>query len=221
MDRLPRDEASRLTPHLVEMLLEPGDSLQDAGESSSYLYFVLEGVISKIGPTADGSTVEVAMIGRDGVAGALAALGRQPSPLRLQVQLAGRALRVDTKVVREQLRDCGELLHLLNAHVQSLVIQISQSAICNRFHTSEQRLARWLLTAALASGEKSFPWTHELIADMVGGPRSAVTVAAARLRQSGVVQYSRGFLKIRSLRELEKCTCECYRVVARTFDFAA
>lgn len=205
---MPRSEASQLAPFLVPVALSAGSDLPP-----SFVYFPRSGTISTLGLTEDGSTVEVALTGRAGVAGVFDAIGSRPSPLRLHVQLDGEALRMDARQLRRQLRECGDLLNAMHTHLQATAIQISQTAICNRFHTTEQRLSRWLLVAAAASGESSFPVTQEAISQLVGGPRSAVSRAASQLREAGIISCSRGLFAIRNRLHLERTSCECYLVV--------
>ena len=203
-------EYSVLAPHLQEVALERGKVLAEAGASLPYLYFPLEGVLSLVGTTEDGATVEVADVGNEGMATVSAIFGSRTLPFRVVTKIAGRALRLPTEVVARQLRECGELHGRLLESAESVIAQISQAAVCNRYHNAKERLARWLLTTADRAHSNALPLTHEFISSMVGGPRSAVTEASSELRNSGAIEYSRGLLSIKNHEQLRRESCECY-----------
>jgi CRP-like cAMP-binding protein len=207
------EESGILRPHLQEVTVKRGIVLTEAGQPARHLYFPLTAVLSLVGTTEAGATVEVALVGREGVASVSAALGRQRLPFRVVCQLEGTALRVATDVVTRQLHSCRELHERFLMYSHSVIAQVAQSAICNRFHTARQRLARWLLMTADRVDSKEMALTHEFIAHMVGGPRSAVTEAAAALRASGAIDYRRGLLTIKSVTKLRQAACECYEAV--------
>jgi CRP-like cAMP-binding protein len=210
---LDEKEYSVLAPHLQEVPLERGKVLAEAGDSLQYLYFPLEGVLSLVGTTENGATVEVADVGRDGMATVSAIFGTRTLPFRIVTKIAGRALRIPTDVVGRQLRECGELHSRLLGSAESVIAQISQAAVCNRYHNAKERLARWLLTTADRAQTTALPLTHEFISSMVGGPRSAVTEASSELRNSGAIEYSRGLLSIKNPELLRQESCECYASV--------
>jgi CRP-like cAMP-binding protein len=189
--------------------------LTEAGQPSHHLYFPTTAVLSLVGITEAGGTVEVAVVGREGVASVSAALGQRRVPFRVVVQIEGLALRIPAAVVTRQLHVCRDLHGRFLSYSFSVIAQVSQSAICNRFHTARQRLARWLLMTADRVGTVDLRLTHEFIAHMVGGPRSAVTEAASTLRASGAIDYRRGLLTITSLERLRQQSCECYEMVQR------
>lgn len=203
-------EYSVLAPHLQEVPIERGKVLAEAGDTLPYLYFPLEGVLSLVGTTENGATVEVADVGREGMATVSAIFGSRTLPFRVVIKIAGRALRLPTDVVARQLRECGELHARLLESAESVIAQISQAAVCNRYHNAKERLARWLLTTADRAETTALPLTHEFISSMVGGPRSAVTEASAELRDSGAIEYSRGLLSIKNHDQLRSESCECY-----------
>ena len=182
-------ESARLHAAAEEVSLERGGVIAEAGVRPAYVYFPLEGVVSLVGTTTGGATVEVAVVGREGVASISAVLGDQWLPFRVVTQVPGRALRISTSIVSEIVGQCGSLHRHMMAYTHQLIAQVAQSAVCNRFHTARQRLARWLLMTADRSDAMALPLTHEFIAHMVGGPRSAVTEAAAELRESGPIAY--------------------------------
>ena len=206
-------EYAVLAPHLQEVVLERGGVIAEAGDTLPHLYFPLEGVLSLVGTTEGGATVEVADVGRDGMASISAIFGNRWLPFRVVTKIGGHALRVPTEIVARQIRECGELHARLLASADEIIAQISQSAVCNRYHNARQRLARWLLTTADRAESQSLALTHEFISSMVGGPRSAVTEASAELRDSGAIEYTRGSLVIRDVERLRQESCECYVTV--------
>ena len=210
-------ESARLYEGAEEVSLERGGVVAEAGERPAYVYFPLEGVLSLVGTTTGGATVEVAVVGREGVASISAVLGDQWLPFRVVTQVPGRALRISTGIVSEVVSQCGSLHHRMMSYTHQLIAQVAQSAVCNRFHTARQRLARWLLMTADRSDAMALPLTHEFISHMVGGPRSAVTEAAAELRECGAIAYRRGLITISSADRLREQACECYAVLT---DFA-
>lgn len=200
-------------PHLQRLFLPRATVLSEAGQPAPYLYFPITCVLSLVGTTESGATVEVGVVGREGVASVSAAFGRQRIPFRVMVQLEGEAFQLPTDVLTRHLHQCSELNERLLTYAQNVIAQVGQSAICNRFHTARQRLARWLLMTLDRSDTRELPLTHEFIAHMVGGPRSAVTEAAAALRASGAIDYRRGQIIVRSLPKLRQQACECYEAV--------
>jgi CRP-like cAMP-binding protein len=206
-------EFAILEPHLHEICIKRGAVLSEAGQPATHLFFPITAVLCLVGTTETGATVEVALVGPEGFASVSAALGRQRMPFRVVAQLEGTALRIATDVVTNQIHQCRDLHERFLMYSHSVIAQVGQSAICNRFHTAKQRLARWLLMTADRVDSRELPLTHEFIAYMVGGPRSAVTEAAAALRASGAIDYRRGRLTIRSVQRLRQQACECYEAV--------
>lgn len=198
--------------------LERGAVMAEAGEAAPYVYFPTAGVLSLVGTTLCGATVELAVVGREGVASVSAVLGKNWLPFRVVTQVPGRALRVPTRLVTHLVNDCGQLHERLLEYTHEVIAQVAQSAICNRFHNAKQRLARWLLMTADRAGTSELPLTHEFISYMVGGPRSAVTEAAAELREAGAIDYKRGLIVIRDGMKLRDLTCECYAILPRAND---
>jgi len=200
-----------LDPHPMQR----GAVLGAARAQSEFAYFIDSGVVSVVAHTQNGSSVEVALIGREGVAGIADALGTHPLPYGLIVQLPGLAYRAPKALIREHIMSCSSLHELLMTYSQRMMHQLAQSAVCNRFHTSVQRLARWLLLTAERADTTRFELTHELLAQMVGAPRSAVSQAAATLRAKGIIDYRRGVLTIRNHARLQRVSCECFEVVSQ------
>lgn len=207
-------EGYRRFVHEAEpVALERGVVLGTARCRTESIYFLESGIVSLVAATQAGQSLEVAIVGREGVAGIADALGQHPLPYAWVVQLAGFAYRVPTRVVREHVMSCTDLHELLMAYSQLVMHQLAQSAVCNRFHSSVQRLARWLLLTADRAGTLRLELTHEYIAQMVGAPRSAVTAAAATLRGQKIIDYRRGVLTIRNVKRLRAISCECFEAV--------
>jgi CRP-like cAMP-binding protein len=213
MNGLDPRELSLLRPHLIEVPLEVGSVVTEAGQPAEFVYFPTAGVLSLVGTTEAGGTVEVAIVGREGLASVSAVLGRNRLPFRIVTQVSGSAWRMPTAVLTKQIRDCAELHERILRYSETVILQVGQSAICNRFHNAKQRLARWLLMTVDRAGTRQLPLTHEFISYMVGGPRSAVTEAAAALRDSGALDYRRGLVHVRDFERLRQESCECYAVV--------
>ena len=208
------DVYRRLVRELEPMPLERGALLTAARQRTRWVYFIESGIVSLVAGTHHGQSLEVAIVGREGVAGFADAMGRLGLPYRLMVQLPGLAYRVRTTVIEKHIYSCTAMHDLLMSYSQFLMHQLSQSALCSRFHSSVQRLARWLLLTAERAGTVRLPLTHDVIAQMVGAPRSAVTQAAAELRGAGIIAYQRGLITVRSLPRLHKRACECFDAVS-------
>ena len=204
----------RFFKQLETVRLEPGVSLLRARQRNGWVYFVESGIVSLVAGTRHGQSLEVAIVGREGVAGFAAALGHRGLPYRLIVQLPGLAYRARTSVIEQHVYSCTAMHELLMGYSQFLIHQLSQSAVCSRFHSSVQRLARWLLLTAERAGTESLPLTHDVIAQMVGAPRSAVTQAATELRSAGIIAYRRGLITVRSMTRLHRRSCECFDAVS-------
>ena len=204
---------ARLYEDLQPVALQRGANLGVSRSDADWSYFMDSGVLSLVAATTSGQSVEIAIVGREGVAGVADALGHRPLPFRLVVQLPGLAYRTPKRLLREHILSCSALHELLMDYSQALMHQLVQSAVCNRFHTSVERLARWLLLTAERAEMNQFELTHEFAAQMVGAPRSAVTQAAATLRARGMIDYRRGVLTIRNERKLRTAACECFDAV--------
>lgn len=210
---LDHSESAALRSAAQHIPIERGELISEAGQPAPFVYFPTEGVLSLVGTTAAGGTVELAVVGNEGVASISAILGRNYLPFRVVAQVPGHAVRVPTDVVSTMVTECGGFHDRLLFYTHQVIAQVAQSAICNRFHTAKQRLARWLLMTADRADCNELPLTHEFISYMVGGPRSAVTEAAADLRESGAIDYRRGLIVIRDPRRLQEHSCECYQIL--------
>lgn len=211
LDRLPPKERSRLC--LVDIPLSVGQVLCECEQQVSWAYFPTTCVISCLYITRDGTTAETALVGNDGMFGVPLFLAGGTSSARAVVQIAGRAWRVIPAALRAAFAQSGAVQHVLLQYTDSLITQISQTAICNRLHPLEQRLCRWLLLCHECVGRDDFLMTQELMANILGGRRESVTVVAGHLQELGAIRYSRGSITITDRALLEQLACECYAVV--------
>ena len=212
--RISPDACARFLQAVEPMALERGLVLSANRARTEFVYFVETGIVSLIAATRNGYSLEVAIVGPEGAAGISDALGQHPLPYGWMVQVPGLAYRVPTRIIRDHLLSCTDFHQLLMAYSQLVMHQLAQSAVCNRFHTSVQRLSRWLLLTAERAETNTFALTHEFIAQMVGAPRSAVTEAAATLRGRNIIDYRRGVLTIRNKKRLHRVACECFDAVS-------
>ena len=215
LSQVDRGVFNKLVRELEPFPLQTGLMLGHPRAVTDYSYFIESGIVSLVASTRSGSSVEVALVGREGVAGIADALGNQPLPYGLVVQLPGLAYRVPKLVIREHILSCSALHELLMDYSQRVMHQLAQSALCNRFHTSVQRLARWLLLTAEKADTTRFELTHEFVAQMVGAPRPVVSESLATLRDKGIIDYRRGVLTIKNSRKLWTVSCECAEVMSR------
>lgn len=218
LSALTREQYARLLPDLAPVRLPRDRVLWNAGDAIHYAFFPLEGMVSLLSITETGATVEVGMIGNEGVAGISTVLGFDTAPYRMVVQIPISALRIRGGALVREFNRGGRLQQLLLRYTHALLTQVSQSASCNRFHTSEERLSRWLLTSRDRASSDTLNFTHEYLAQMIGCPRTNVTMIARRLQEMGLIRYTRGRISILDRRRLETFSCECYRVIGREFD---
>lgn len=209
-------EYQRLRPDLVTVKLEQKQVLWEPNRAIENIYFPLDAVASILAVTEEG-LVEVGTIGNEGVVGLPVFLGGESSPGKAVIQVAGEAERIGTPVFLREVRQDGRLRQLLHRYTQGFMTQVSQSTACNRAHTAEQRLARWLLILRDRVGKNEFPITHEFLGQMLGVRRATVTETAAELQRAGLISYRRGLIKIRDGDGLEEAACECYRIVRDEF----
>jgi len=213
-----RQEFERLRPHLELVHLAQGKMLTESGDVVSHAYFITSGMISLLSITEEGQTVEVAMVGQEGMIGIPGVLRNQTTLFRAKVQIASVAWRIKAEALRAEVKRCSSLHDALGCYTHTLVTQIAQSVGCNLFHPIEQRLARWLLLAHDCAKEDSFALTHEDISQMLGVSRSGVSGAAGTLQKQSLIAYSRGRITILDRRRLEAAACECYRVIKGEID---
>jgi CRP-like cAMP-binding protein len=198
----------------LEHVSVPRDAiLHEAGEKIEFTYFLTSGLVSLVVQTSDGRSVEVAVIGREGAIGAPLAFGLHRRPYRAIIQISGTALRIAAELLEEKLRKTPVLRRVLNRYVLVRGLQIAQIAACNRLHEIDQRLARWLLMCRDRVESDLLPITHELLAQMLGTGRPSVSLAAGVLQKAGVIETTRGAVRILNRRELESAACECYQAI--------
>ena len=211
--RLPERESKRLLPHFQFVSFRLKEVLYRPGEPIQYAYFPQNAVLSMIAPMDDGRSVKVTLVGREGMLGIRALLGAETHWYDSIVQIPGGCLRIDAKVLQTEFRRGGVVQERLLHYISYLLVQLSQTAACNRVHRLEQRLARWLLMAHDRVKQDVFPITHEFLSDMLGTPRSEVSIAAAALRKSGAIRYARGKMTIVNRKGLQSAACECYQIL--------
>ncbi len=210
---LPHEEFARLLPHLESVYLQKGEIVYLPGDDIQFGYFLVSGLVSFLFTTETGSTIEVAMVGNEGLVGVPVILRNRVIPYEVTVQFVTEAFKIRAEALQEEF-DRGETLHdLVLRYLNVLIAQISQSCICNRFHTLEQTLSRWLLLVQDRVNSESLNLTQESISHILGVPRTAVTMAAGDLQRAGLIRYSRGKIFILDRRRLEANACECYRII--------
>lgn len=215
---LPHEEFAHLLPYLEEVNLEKGEIVYLTGDAIQYAYFPEKGLFSLVSTTETGSSIEVAMIGREGGVGLPVILRNHQIPYEVSVQCTTVAHRIRAQTLQEEF-DKGQTLHeLMLRYLNVLFAQISQALICNRFHTLDATLSRWLLTAQDRVNSDHLDLTHETISNTLGVPRTAVTMAAGALQKAGIIRYSRGKISILDRARLEARSCECYRMIRDEFD---
>ncbi len=210
---LPRAEYERLIPHLERVHLPRGKVLSEAGDLIRHAHFPVNGVVSLLCATEDGETVEVAMVGNEGMLGVPIILRVGITLHRSMVHIPADVLRIRSDVLKMEFNRNGLLQDLLLRFTNTLIAQVSQSAVCNRFHTVEARLGRWLLVIYDRVENETFYLTQEFISHMLGTPRTVVTVAANKLQDAGFIRYKRGKIRILDRQGLESAACECYGIV--------
>lgn len=215
---LPPEEHERLAPHLEPITLAVGDVLYYPQEPVTHVYFLNSGMVSIIATFEDGGSVEVGVVGNEGIFGLNVVLGSMSTPLEALVQLPGGGFRTPASVMEEEFKKCGQLQDLILRYTQAFIIQLAQTAACNRSHPISGRLARWLLMSHDRAISDELLLTHEYIAVMLGTRRAGVSEAAGKLQNDGVIKYKRGRIQIVDRKGLESISCECYRIVKREFD---
>ena len=215
---LPREEHERLLPQLQEVSFNLGEIVYEFGGHLDYVYFPTNSIVSLLYTMQNGTSAEMGLTGNDGVVGIALFMGGGTMPNRAVVQSAGGAFRMRAKTLQDEFARGGEFQRLMLRYTQALITQISQTAVCNRLHSVEQQLCRWLLLSHDRIQSDELVMTQELIADMLGVRREGVTVAAGRLQDFGAISYVRGHIKILDRQKLESTVCECYRVVKNEFD---
>lgn len=215
---LSRQDYGRLLPSLEPVHLPRGKILYHAGEAVRHAYFLTSGMVSLVATTENGSAVAVAMAGKEGMIGIPAILRTNTTPYQLTVQLDTRALKIRAARLNEEFNRSSQLQELLLRYMHRLLTQITQAALCNRFHSVEERLCRWLLLSHDRAASDTLPLTQEFLSQMVGTTRTNVTMLAGNIQRMGIIRQSRGRITILDRRGLERAACECYRVFTKEMD---
>jgi CRP-like cAMP-binding protein len=215
---LPPEDYERVLPHLESYSLELGWAIYESGGEQSHLYFPTNSIVSLLYVMENGASAEIAVVGREGAVGIALFMGGDRTPSRAVVQSAGHAYRIKAKALMVEFDTHHALQHLLLRYTQALITQMAQTAVCNRHHTIEQQLCRWLLLSLDRLNSNNLAMTQDLIANMLGVRREGVTEAAGRLQAAGLIEYSRGKISVLDRPRLEKRACECYAVVKRESD---
>src|ERR1044071_4392937 len=215
---LPAEEYKRLVSHLRPLSFALGEIVYEFAAQLDYVFFPTTSIVSLLYTMENGASAEMGLTGNDGIVGIALFMGGGTMPNRAVVQSAGGAIRMKAKVLQDEFARGGNFQYVLLRYTQALITQISQTAVCNRLHSVEQQLCRWLLLSHDRVKADELIMTQELIADMLGVRREGVTVAAGRLQDSGAIRYVRGHITILDREKLEETVCECYRVVKDEFD---
>jgi len=192
--------------------------LYESGRTLSHVYFPTTAIVSLLYVMENGASAEIAVVGNEGVVGISLFMGGESTPSRAVVQSAGQGLRVRAHVIKQEFEKAGPAMHLLLRYTQALITQMAQTAVCNRHHSLDQQLCRWLLLSLDRLQGSELVMTQELIANMLGVRREGVTESALKLQKLGLIRYSRGRITVLDRPKLEKRTCECYAVVKKEYD---
>ena len=215
---LPADEYARIFPSLELVPLILGDTLCESGIPMRHAYFPTDAIVSLLYVMEDGASAEIAVVGNEGVVGVSLFMGGETTTSQAVVQSAGHAYRVRAQLLKEEFFRAGPMQRLLLRYTQALLTQMAQTAVCNRHHTVDQQLCRWLLLSMDRLPSNQLTMTQELIANMLGVRREGVTEAAGKLQHDGLIEYRRGHITVLDRGGLEARVCECYAVVKKEFD---
>jgi CRP-like cAMP-binding protein len=211
-------EWGRWLPHMQRVDMPLGKILYESGDTLTHVYFPTTSIVSLLYVMENGASAEIAVVGYEGIVGISLFMGGDSTPSRAVVQSAGQGYLLSAHVMKLEFGRAGPVMHLLLRYTQALITQMSQTAVCNRHHSLDQQLCRWLLLSLDRLQSNELVMTQALIADMLGVRREGVTEAAGRLHQEGLIRYHRGHITVLDRVGLEKRTCECYAVVKREYD---
>ena len=214
---LPAADYERLLPNLEHVSLELGKVIYESGCQQNYVYFPTSGIVSLLFVMENGSSAEIAVVGNEGLVGISLFMGGESTPSRAIVQSAGQGYGLKAVALKTEFVRGGEMQHLLLRYTQALITQMTQTAACNRHHSVEQQLCRWLLLSLDRLPSNELIMTQDLIANMLGVRREGVTEAARHLQAAGMIDYSRGKITVLDRQQLEARVCECYAVVKREY----
>lgn len=218
LNALPEEDFNRLLPHLTVVELIHGQILYRPDEPIEHVYFPNNSTVSIVAMTADGQCVESAVIGREGMAGINVLMGVDAMPNEIIIQLTGDAMQMSTAVIREEFRRSGAMQNLLMRFTHALMIQIGQTTLCNRLHSIDERLSKWLLMSHDRAASDELKLTQEFISFMLGANRARVTMSAIALQNAGFIKYARGNITVTDREGLENFTCACYKGVKEEYD---
>jgi CRP-like cAMP-binding protein len=215
---LPRTEWTRWLAHMELVDMPLGKVLYESGRTLTHVYFPTTAIISLLYVMEDGASAEIAVVGHDGVVGISLFMGGESTTSRAVVQSAGQGFRLKANLMMQEFNRAGPTMQLLLRYTQALITQMAQTAVCNRHHSLDQQLCRWLLLSLDRLPSNELVMTQELIANMLGVRREGVTEAAGDLHKAGLIRYQRGHITVLDRPRLEKRTCECYAVVKKEYD---
>jgi len=215
---LPEAEWRRWQPQLEHVVMPLGQVLCESGRTLAHVYFPTSAIVSLLYVMENGASAEIAVVGHEGVVGISLFMGGNSTPSRAVVQSAGEGYRLRGSAVQEEFNRSGPVMHLLLRYTQALITQMAQTAVCNRHHSLDQQLCRWLLLSLDRLDGNELLMTQELIANMLGVRREGVTDAALKLQRKGLIRYARGHITVLDRVGLEAGTCECYAVVKNEYD---
>ncbi|CAD5365912.1 cAMP-binding domain of CRP or a regulatory subunit of cAMP-dependent protein kinases [Rubrivivax sp. A210] len=215
---LPDAEWERWLPLLERVEMPLGQVMYESGRVLSHVYFPTTAIVSLLYVMQDGASAEIAVVGNEGLVGISLFMGGESTPSRAVVQSAGEGWRIRARSVKDEFDHPGPVMHLLLRYTQALITQMAQTAVCNRHHSLDQQLCRWLLLSLDRLQGSELVMTQELIANMLGVRREGVTEGALRLQKEGLIRYVRGHISVLDRPGLEARTCECYAVVKREYD---
>ncbi len=215
---LPTAEWERWSQLLEPVDMPLGQVLYESGLSLTHVYFPIDSIVSLLYVMEDGASAEIAVVGNEGLVGIALFMGGDTTPSRAVVQSAGRDFRLEAQAMKKEFNRAGPVLHLLLRYTQALITQMAQTAVCNRHHSLDQQLCRWLLLSLDRLHGRELHMTQELIGNMLGVRREGVTAAALKLQTAGLIRYARGHITVLDRAALEQRTCECYAVVKKEYD---
>jgi CRP-like cAMP-binding protein len=215
---LPSAERERWLPQLEWVEMPLGQVLYESGSLLTHVYFPITSIVSLLYVMENGASAEIAVVGNEGIVGVSLFMGGGSTPSRAVVQSAGEGYRLDAQAMKDEFNRAGPVLHLLLRYTQALITQMAQTAVCNRHHSLDQQLCRWLLLSLDRLPGNQLVMTQELIANMLGVRREGVTEAALKLQKAELIRYSRGRITVLDRGGLEQRTCECYAVVKKEYD---
>lgn len=215
---IPAAEWRRLSRHLEPVDLSLAEVLYESGTTMTDMYFPTTAIVSLLYVMENGSSAEIAVVGNEGLVGVSLFMGGESTPSRAVVQSAGQGFKIDAQIMKDSFNKGGPVMHLLLRYTQALITQMAQTAVCNRHHSLDQQLCRWLLLSLDRLQGTDLLMTQELISNMLGVRREGVTEAAMQLQAAGIIRYTRGKISVLDRPALERRTCECYAVVKKEYD---